>query len=314
MASDVSWRLLLHRRWFQIRGALSLLPLAAVCVLWVRSYGLSDWVMWMRPSHAGHLRSAPGRIVLYVNRMDWRGAHSNYLWPFEGYGIKHVTLRADHEAGELIGELFSGDFGGSRTIWRRGEYGFVVHTKPNSDVRVIAVAPFWAIALLTASPGLSFLLRRFLRRVRAQRRRKHGLCTACGYDLRATPAGARCPECGFASQPIGAAKERSIMKRMPLVASFGGGFATAILIVVLIIVPIEKQKVRDRLHEDVYSPLKMGMVFTTETLARGDRQRAIEQLDTLVERANLYENFGGPPPKDWYYQLFDRGPATTRVK
>jgi len=31
--------------------------------------------------------------------------------------------------------------------------------------------------------------------LRRYRRRKHGLCTCCGYDLRVSPTGI-CPECG----------------------------------------------------------------------------------------------------------------------
>jgi hypothetical protein len=50
--------------------------------------------------------------------------------------------------------------------------------------------PHWAFAIIFAFPP-AILLCRDLRR---RRRLCHGLCTNCGYDLRATTD--RCPECG----------------------------------------------------------------------------------------------------------------------
>lgn len=54
------------------------------------------------------------------------------------------------------------------------------------------VVPLWTLAgLFLVSPAL------WLSRAgRRHWRSKHGLCTACGYDLRAS--GDRCPECGTA--------------------------------------------------------------------------------------------------------------------
>jgi hypothetical protein len=54
--------------------------------------------------------------------------------------------------------------------------------------------PYWAIALVTAIPGPPLITMRVRRYLRFRSRRLTGLCTVCGYDLRATPD--RCPECG----------------------------------------------------------------------------------------------------------------------
>jgi hypothetical protein len=55
------------------------------------------------------------------------------------------------------------------------------------------ILPYWFLSLLIgAFPASSF----FILLLRARRRRcrsQHGLCRACGYDLRSTPS--RCPEC-----------------------------------------------------------------------------------------------------------------------
>jgi hypothetical protein len=54
--------------------------------------------------------------------------------------------------------------------------------------------PHWCIAVLFGLPPLVALLRRLRHRLLIARRRRSGLCTACGYNLIATMA--RCPECG----------------------------------------------------------------------------------------------------------------------
>ncbi len=57
------------------------------------------------------------------------------------------------------------------------------------------VVPHWFFALLFAAlPAVR--LRSILRTRRQNRRNRAGLCQHCGYDLRATPQGGRCPECG----------------------------------------------------------------------------------------------------------------------
>jgi hypothetical protein len=48
--------------------------------------------------------------------------------------------------------------------------------------------PCWVLALLTAAPPAIWMIRRNRPRVTP------GLCTVCGYDLRATPN--QCSECG----------------------------------------------------------------------------------------------------------------------
>jgi hypothetical protein len=56
------------------------------------------------------------------------------------------------------------------------------------------MAPYWLFVLLTAVVPAAWAGGRFRRDLRSHRFSARGLCSSCGYDLRATPG--RCPECG----------------------------------------------------------------------------------------------------------------------
>jgi hypothetical protein len=59
------------------------------------------------------------------------------------------------------------------------------------------VIPYWVLAIITAALPIV----RFGVWWRRWRRHPEGCCSACGYDLRATPQ--RCPECGTAAATTG---------------------------------------------------------------------------------------------------------------
>lgn len=69
------------------------------------------------------------------------------------------------------------------------------------DLGAAPLIPIWAglagNAAVFALPWLGVLV--VVPAVRRAMRLRRGLCTHCGYDLRATPSGLPCPECGHAS-------------------------------------------------------------------------------------------------------------------
>jgi hypothetical protein len=73
---------------------------------------------------------------------------------------------------------------------------------PNGFKVDIYVIRWWHVLLLAALPP-AILLRVAVRSWLRLRRSRTGLCSRCGYDLRATPG--RCPECGTATTSPAAA-------------------------------------------------------------------------------------------------------------
>jgi hypothetical protein len=205
---------------------LSLLLCVATVGLWVRSYYHKD--VLVRAIQDGYLlhfvgsndhrsgewyvawaRQWPGPPVFWhggafdfnmpaINYHLSRASEISHRWPlgFESGSYDErvlfrtrgpVATRAEVE--EAIAQRFFGLLGG-RTAdmpgkWLRG--------------------PYWALVVATALLPVTRGTRRAWRMLggtmRAHRRlTRHGLCPACGYDLRATPD--RCPECGTLPEKV----------------------------------------------------------------------------------------------------------------
>ena len=88
----------------------------------------------------------------------------------------------------------SGGFGCVETEEVAGPY------EVNGDKRRLWFVPSWPLTLAASLPPLGWLVAprrawpRFLAAVRRHAARRHDLCPACGYDLRASAT--QCPECG----------------------------------------------------------------------------------------------------------------------
>ena len=179
----------MKRRVLPALALLSLLMFAATCVVWARSYFVRDIVGFGRAGGDCHLaQSILGRVHLLstlgggceggvtrssdrlVKHAMWNGGMSSYpqqiRWRLgcavETYSIPHLTMG-----------------GGFPTTFATRH-------------RLVVVPYAYPAVLFAVAPAACAI-----RRWRASRRARTGLCLTCGYDLRASPD--RCPECGVAA-------------------------------------------------------------------------------------------------------------------
>jgi hypothetical protein len=163
------------RRVFTLAAAVSALLWASVAALWGWSY---------LPGEV-RLGVADGRLV--VVGVDSSRHFADDLWDAEGSRrdvvsllLRHATTTRHAVPGVVYAE---GRVQGSSTAGRAwgGPYG--------APYSVVSVHCAYLTIPLAVLPALWLWARRRLRR-----RIRHGHCTSCGYDLRASPR--RCPECG----------------------------------------------------------------------------------------------------------------------
>jgi hypothetical protein len=176
--------LVVRRRLFAFFCALSLLLCVAVCILWWRSYRLSERLTWRNTGGYRSVQTARGHLVVSFLLIDWSRQPAKtfhgpkYKWDDPDPPFNHLPIMNGY-AGDALASY----------QW----HGFAWHERRNAKRRTleaIVAAPCWPLATVTALPPVWWTLAGLLRR----RRRHAGVCAKCGYDLRATPE--RCPECG----------------------------------------------------------------------------------------------------------------------
>jgi hypothetical protein len=162
----------MRRKLFTFTAALSLLLCVAACVLWVRSYRIVDICQKHRAGRYRQIVSSGGLLQLELgptrlpDATTWTSRPGRYI---------------------NLGPA-------AKVDWRFHQFMSLSGTTKGVPQRFSQLmAPHWSLALLFGMlPAVWAVV--WLRR---RRRFGAGRCSACGYDLRATPE--RCPECGTVS-------------------------------------------------------------------------------------------------------------------
>lgn len=162
----------------------------AMAALWVRSY-------WRRDEFIFGLKPRPGTPTSHRAARTFSMISSNgvLLCNYEVADAQKDSPKFQYQTGP-VGAVHTHFFSfGKGPFWAmRFESGEMSITAgsltPDHDRESFVLLPYWMPTFAFFLPVLAWYV---LRKLRS--RRPAGHCTACGYDLRATPD--RCPECGM---------------------------------------------------------------------------------------------------------------------
>jgi hypothetical protein len=203
------------RRLLNLLTLLSMLLCVAVAVLWVRSQFVSDYIAYDGPVDPGlyarcWISLSTGQVTTALDR---RYTDSPQERETTAAALSHpgnprvgppfwrtaspYTVTAAPYADAYWPQRFRWNFALPRLdVFRLA--------RPNlpggggvTEIRRGAELPFWCLALAFALPPLRW----DLRRRRANRRTRLGLCRRCGYDLKDNQSGV-CPECGMSASTM----------------------------------------------------------------------------------------------------------------
>lgn len=174
------------RRWlFNGLAAMSLALSLAIIAVWIRSEFCYDCYFRIieGPSTGFHADGFNHAVITDDGRVVFLRDRVTFDTPKQGPFVRpwrHVP------ADGYVGQGPHGDFDNVRWFWFwQGPWG----SHP-ADTRTEVVIRIWMLLAITALLPTAWLIRRR----RKRRVEAAGICSNCGYDLRATPD--RCPECG----------------------------------------------------------------------------------------------------------------------
>jgi hypothetical protein len=179
-------------RWaFNFATIISAVVFTAVILLWLRSYWRDTGFNYVTYDGAGYIAVPPptSSFSLTISRGGlWYRCWEPPPTDVPSHPLKAVWSVYSYEpvCGKPPYSYLPGSPDNPDT-WRLGfAYGYISSMYDDRALRLPMWLPAIVFALLPGIAGWAFA-RRF-------RRRENGLCTFCGYDLRASPG--RCPECG----------------------------------------------------------------------------------------------------------------------
>lgn len=166
---------------------LSLLLSLANTALWVRTYSRTDLFWHVTPTRVFGLATPRASVIFSYRHSRRPGANLGSTIGFEHHSDPQVmnpsswNMMTGFKVDDAPDAYRCGGGGFGYCDWK-----ILSELDADRDVMI----PLWFSQLMFAVLPMLWIVRRLCRSSSA----RPGRCTACGYDLRATPD--RCPECG----------------------------------------------------------------------------------------------------------------------